>query len=219
MDTLVHFLDNLGVWGLILAAAVYIAYLGVRRKTESGRLNAALRRRWVMATWVVAALLAWSVAWFRVVSGHAYVLGSGKWSWLPISLVACVLTSAAVAFAAMRTWPRFRPWPTLLIAVALILCSKSVCGSAPAMALKQGAQGDEVAFVQERLESLRCFENEPPRPREFDSPTALAVIRFQQANGLLSRPERDFSEAGVVRPEPEFRKLANPFAGVKACSP
>jgi hypothetical protein len=220
MDTLVHFLDNLGVWGLILSAVVFIAYLGERRKTESARLNAALRRRWVMATWVVTALLAWSVTWFRVARGDAYMLGSGRLPWLPAALIACVLASAAVALSATKYWPRWRPWPTLLIALVMILGSKSARGAAPENELKQGAYGDEIAFVQERLKSLHCFEDEDkPRLREFDNPTAGAVIRFQQANRLLSDPGRDFHNAGVVRREREFRKLANPFADVKPCSP
>jgi len=220
MDTLAHFLDNLGVWGLILSTVVFIAYLGERRKTESARLNAALRRRWVMATWVVTALLAWSVTWYHIVNGDAYILGSGRQAWLPVALIACVLAGAAVALAATRYWPRWRPWLTLLLAVVMILGSKSVRGAAPNNDLERGAKGDEVAFVQQRLKSLHCFvATEKPGPGEFDTETASAVIRFQQANRLMTDPGRDFHNAGIVRREKEFRKLANPFAGLKDCSP
>ena len=218
MEILGHFLDDFGALGLILGVAVFIAYLGESEGTDLERLNAALRRRWVMATWVVTALLAWCVTWFHVANGDSYMPGFGRWPWLPAALIACVLASAAVALLAIRYWPPLRPWLTLLLALVMIVGSKSVSGAAPQKEMMQGTYGDEVTFVQERLESLNCYEkNYKPQPRDFDNPTYFAVMRFQQVNGLLLDRVRDFHKDGVVRPDIEFSKLANPFASAKAC--
>jgi hypothetical protein len=219
---LIAILEHLGICGLMLCIPVLMAYVGAHTVSkESERLWLALHRRWVMITWVVVALFAWAWTWFCVTTGRGWLRGSGRRSWLPMALLLGTVVAGAVALLATRYWPRIRPWLTLLIVVGLCLGSSEIRGPAPDPSFKQNDTGEAVAFIQERLRSLDCYQTDDLSrltSGKFDAPTANAVIRFQQANDLLST-ERDLPHAGGVRREPEFRRLANPWSGLKRCPP
>jgi hypothetical protein len=120
-----------------------------------------------------------------------------------------------VAWPGNRLEARFRPWLSHGVFLALVLVAGAVVADGPEAVLSQESPDEErqaVAFVQRRLAGLHCFEAAgelEPAVDTFDAAMFMAVVSFQQANGLASNPDRD--PQGVVRPRIEFRLLAKPF--------
>ena len=224
------FFDYGGPWIVILGVLSWIAFAPLSQiEDETQRWVAALSTRWLMKTAVGIALLAWAWSFGRLFLGLAYLRGAGALKELSTLLLVLVLALAGWAWKSISWYRvrRFQPWITHGIVVALIVCSGGLLADAPPGDLSQTTHDDSqrpvIAFVQGRLVSLGCFEAAriaKPREGSFDALTALAVISFQSANGLLENPQVD-SKPGEVS-SPEFRLLARPFPfllGPERCPP
>lgn len=213
------FAPFLGSGGLALAVLGVLSWIAFARlpsiQDSAARWVAALSTPWLMKAAVALALLAWVWAFGRLFAGDGYLRGAGSFAELSTGLAGAGLAAAITAWRGIRPGSRFRPWRTHGIVLVLLLVPGWLVLPAPDHQLSQGVGPEDrhaVSFVQRRLAYLGCFAavGEPPRrDGNYDALTALAVIAFQQANGLLVDPRLDTE--GVVRPHAELRLLARPF--------
>lgn len=220
------FLDYGGPWLVVLGALSWIVYTRLSTiEDEASRWAKALSEPWLMKTAVIVALLSWAWNFGRLFTGDAYLPGAGIFAEFSTILLILILVVAGAAWVGIRSRTRFRPWLTHGLVLLLIASAGGLLRDAPEKVLSQGSGDEErrtVAFVQGRLASLGCFKaaGEPERrDGDFDTLTTLAVIAFQQSNGLMEDPKLD--TPGAVRPGAEFRFLAKPFPfllGPSSCS-
>jgi putative peptidoglycan binding protein len=221
------FLDR-APWLAVLAVLTWIAYTRLASVPDGeSRWAKALSQPWLMKTAVVLALLSWTWSFGRLYTDDAYLPGAGTFAELSTVLLVLVLVLAGVAWLGIRRWARVRPWLTQLLVVALIFAAAALLRDMPEKVLSSDKADDEdrpvIAYIQGRLIHLGCFKavGEPDRrDGTFDPLTTLAIIEFQQANGLLQEPKIDEEAMGVIRPGTELRLLARPFPfllGPKPC--
>ena len=218
------FLDR-APWLVVLAALAWITYARLSSVPDSAsRWVEALSKPWLMKTAVILALLSWLWSFGRLYAGDAYLPGAGIFSELPTVLLVLILILAGMAWLGIHSAAPLHPWSSLGLVLILLLGPAWLMRDMPEKVLSQDSEAEDsraVIFVQGRLASLGCFKaaGEPDRRDGiFDPLTTLAVIAFQQANGLIQDPKLD--EEGVIRPGTELRLLARPFPfllGAKPC--
>jgi hypothetical protein len=218
------FLDR-APWLVVLAALAWIAYARLSSvQDDASRWVEALSKPWLMKTAVILALLSWLWSFGRLYAGDAYLPGAGIFSELPTVLLVLILILAGMAWLGIHSAGPLHPWSSLGLVLILLLGPAWLMRDMPEKVLSQDSEAEDsraVIFVQGRLASLGCFKaaGEPDRRDGiFDPLTTLAVIAFQQANGLIQDPKLD--EEGVIRPGTELRLLARPFPfllGAKPC--
>lgn len=219
------FLDYGGLWLLALGALSTIAYIRFSEiKDSPKRWEKALSEPRLMKTAVIIALLSWAWRFGRLLIGDAYLPGAGIFAELSTVLLILICIVARVAWIGVRSWKNLRPWLTHGLVLLLMASPGGLLRDVPEDELSQDSGDEErraVVFVQGRLASLGCFKaaGEPDRlDGKFETLTTLAVISFQQSNGLIQNAKLDTS--GEVRRDTEFRLLAKPFPfllGPRSC--
>ena len=219
MELLGLFFDHGGHWMLLLGALALVAATGVEETDGLRRSKAAFSTPLFGRGAVVVVLAAWVEHYGRQEWGGSFLVGSGSLPWLPLALLPAVLALAALAWLGTRRWPAARPWLTVGIVLVLVIASVRLLGAGPDAILGPGSSGPEVRFAQLRLDALGCFEaaGEPAETEgRYGTATFLAVVAFQQANGL-DRPRLDQPFLGQVRPRHEWRLLTRPLARPERC--
>ena len=211
-----------GVWFAILSTLAWIAYARLSTPDQAKRWVNAFSEPWLLKWAIILALVCWAWSFGRLIWGNVYLRFTGSFTEFSTVLLFVILALAGVAWWSRRPETRFHPWVSIGIVLILILSPSELLLEAPKGALSQETRGEESAilFVQGRLDHLGCFKavGEPvPRGASFETLTAIAVISFQAANGLVMN--RKVDSPGVVQKE-EFRLLARPFPfllGPKPC--